>query len=173
MLTINLNGLVDTIESLNKIKDIHSNPRFIEFLKNKCMLEVKYQTDIRLSSLVDLKSALLSNYRNNHKIRNTTNGFILYNDLSRSWLKYDFSIAQAVEYGIGVIGQGTGITAIDDGWEYDINKHGLEGWIYKDEEGKTHRTAGYEGRNVYYYTYLGILNQMEKWTWEFIESELI
>ena len=99
------------------------------------MLAVKYQTDVRLSSLVDLNSALLSNYRNNHKIEDTTTGFILYNDLMNyEWLKYDFSIAEAVEYGIGVVGEGTGINASENNYLYDINNHGEMGWIYKNEK---------------------------------------
>lgn len=176
MLKIDLTGLIETIESLNKIKNIYSNPRFIEFLKSKCLATVIRQTDSRLSSIVDAQSAELSDYRKNHKIESKPNGFVLYNDLTKEWTKYSdgkFSIAQAVEYGIGAIGEGTGVNADENSWLYDLKNHGIEGWIYKDESGKTHKTAGYEGRNVYYYTYLEILNQMENWIWEFIESEAI
>lgn len=173
-LIINIKGLDEAIESLGKLKDIYSNKRFIDFLKSKCLSAVKFQTDSRLTSLVDLNSALLSEYRNNHKIEDTPTGFILYNDLmNNNWLEYDFSIAQAVEYGVGYIGQGTGIMAGEDNYQYDINNHGTNGWVYRDSNGKTHHTQGYEGRNVYYYTYLDIVSKMDDWVNEFIESELI
>lgn len=173
-LIININGLKETIGYLGDLKELYSNRQFIDFIKKKCLLAVKYQTDVRLSSLVDLNSALLSNYRNNHKIEDTTTGFILYNDLMNyEWLKYDFSIAEAVEYGIGVVGEGTGINASENNYLYDINNHGEMGWIYKNENGKTVWTKGYEGRNVYYYTYLEIMSKIDGWIDEFIESGLI
>lgn len=173
MLVINIKGLEDVVNTIINLRDIFSDKNFIEFIKRKCMLEVKYQTDTRLTSLVDLNSALLSNYRNNHKTVDTDRGFILYNDLTNDeWLKYDFSIAQAVEYGVGVRGIGTGITAEDDGYEYDVNDHGESGWVYMNENEEFIWTAGYSGRNVYYFTYLEILNKMEIWIYEFIESEL-
>lgn len=173
-LTINIKGIDSIVNDLEKLKNIYRNEMFIDFLKNKCLSEVKYQTDMRLSSLTDLNSALLSDYRNNHKIENTPTGFILYNDLMNDgWLKYNFSIAEAVEYGVGIIGQGTGINANEEGYQYDINNHGYDGWIYKDKNGNTYKTRGYEGRNVYYYTYLEIMSKLDNWVNEFIERGLI
>lgn len=173
-LVIKIKGLEETVVYLENLKDLYSNRNFINFIKQKCLKTVKYQTDVRLSSLVDLNSALLSNYRNNHKTVDTENGFILYNDLMNDgWVEYDFSIAEAVEYGIGIKGLGTGITASGNGYQYDINSHGDTGWVYKDKDGKTVWTKGYEGRNVYYYTYLEIMSKMESWIDEFIESGLI
>lgn len=173
-LVINIKGLDSTIKDLKKLENIYSSKKFLDFLKNKCLLAVKYQTDSRLSSLVDLESALLSDYRNNHKIDDTLTGFILYNDLMNdSWVEYNFSIAEAVEYGVGIKGQGTGVNASENNYQYDINNHGTEGWVYKDKNGETHRTLGYEGRNVYYHTYLEIINKLDSWVDEFIERELI
>ena len=90
-LVIKVKGLEETVVYLENLKDLYSNKNFINFIKQKCLVAVKYQTDVRLTSLVDLNSALLSNYRNNHKIEDTANGFILYNDLMNyEWLEYDF-----------------------------------------------------------------------------------
>lgn len=173
-LVINVSGLKEVTDTLINLKELYSNRSFIDFIKRKCIASVKYQTDVRLSSLVDLKSALLSNYRNNHKVKDTSTGFLLYNDLmNNEWIKYDFSIAEAVEYGIGKVGDGTGINASENNYLYDINKHGDKGWVYKDKDGNTVWTKGYEGRNVYYYTYLDIMKNMDNWIDEFIESGLI
>lgn len=171
---IKVKGLEETVVYLENLKDLYSNKNFINFIKQKCLTAVKYQTDIRLSSLVDLNSALLSNYRNNHKIIDVPNGFILYNDLMNDgWVRYDFSIAEAVEYGVGIMGVGTGMTASENDYQYDVNSHGDKGWVYQDDNGKFVWTKGYEGRNVYYYTYLEIIAKMNSWVDEFIESGLI
>ena len=48
-------------------------------------------------------------------------------------------------------------------------------WVgfIKTKNGKTVWTKGYEGRNVYYYTYLEIMSKIDGWIDEFIESGLI
>lgn len=172
-LKIDITGIKENIDYLTKIKNIYKDKEFISFLKNKALVTVKYITDTRLTSLVDLESALFSKYRNSHKIKDTTTGFILYNDLSREWTEYNFSIAEAVEYGIGIVGKNNrAYGASENFYEYDVNNHGNYGWVYKDDSGNTHWTKGYEGRNVYYYTYIEIIKNMENWVNEFIEKEL-
>jgi hypothetical protein len=52
-----------------------------------------------------------------------------------------------VEYGTGVVGAGTYPTTTADGWQYDINNHGEEGWVYRnDRDGRFYWTNGYPAR---------------------------
>ena len=57
-----------------------------------------------------------------------------------------------VEYGTGVIGAGSPPPKAD-GWQYDANGHGDEGWVYLNErDGKYHWTRGYQSRPFMYNT---------------------
>lgn len=57
-----------------------------------------------------------------------------------------------VEYGTGVIGAGSPHPN-PDGWQYDANGHGDEGWVYLNErDGKYHWTRGYQSRPFMYNT---------------------
>lgn len=57
-----------------------------------------------------------------------------------------------VEYGTGVIGRDSHHPN-PDGWEYDINAHGEDGWWYfNDRDGKVHWTKGMASRPFMYNT---------------------
>ena len=58
-----------------------------------------------------------------------------------------------VEYGTGVVGDGTYPGETANGWKYDYNDHGTEGWIYKnDRDGQYYWTMGYVARPFMYST---------------------
>ena len=59
-----------------------------------------------------------------------------------------------VEYGTGIIGEESPHPeAWETGWNYDINGHGEQGWVYKnDRDGKFHWTQGYVSRPFMYNT---------------------
>lgn len=58
--------------------------------------------------------------------------------------------AAFVEYGTGIIGKN--LPHPDpNGWEYDVNGHGIDGWIYA-ADGQFHHTLGYESRPFMYNT---------------------
>lgn len=47
-----------------------------------------------------------------------------------------------VEFGTGIVGEGTHPNA--NGYNYDVNSHGEDGWYYKDANGVFHWTKGME-----------------------------
>lgn len=56
-----------------------------------------------------------------------------------------------VEYGTGIVGAGDPHpNAGTDGWQYDINSHGAEGWYYIDNEGALRFTAGMPAHRFLY-----------------------
>lgn len=76
----------------------------------------------------------------------TGNG-IVYVDKSCPYAIY-------VEYGTGIVGAGDPHPeAAEVGWAYDVNQHGIKGWVYKsDKDGKYHWTQGYFSRPFMYNT---------------------
>jgi len=68
-------------------------------------------------------------------------------NLHAGWVYTNTWHAMFVEFGTGIVGQGTYPTTTATGWQYDIHNHGYEGWVYKKEDdGSYHWTAGYVAR---------------------------
>ncbi|WP_195395320.1 hypothetical protein [Holdemania sp. 1001302B_160321_E10] len=69
-----------------------------------------------------------------------------------------------VEYGTGIVGASDPHpNAGSDGWQYDTNGHGEEGWYYLDKAGKLHFTAGMPAHRFLYNAvndYLAIYKQI-------------
>lgn len=60
--------------------------------------------------------------------------------------------AAYVEFGTGVVGKGSPHPD-PQGWQYDINQHGEEGWVYYDDySGKFRWTKGFKSRPFMYNT---------------------
>lgn len=55
------------------------------------------------------------------------------------------------EYGTGIVGKGAPHPAID-GWEYDVNNHGISGWVYPKKDGTYGRTRGIRSKKMFYET---------------------
>ena len=66
--------------------------------------------------------------------------------------------AAYVEFGTGVVGSQSSHPN-PQGWQYDVNNHGDEGWVYYDDEsGKFRWTKGFKSRPFMYNT----ARQLEK-----------
>ena len=60
--------------------------------------------------------------------------------------------AAYVEFGTGVVGKGAAHPN-PQGWQYDVNNHGDEGWVYYDDySGKFRWTKGFKSRPFMYNT---------------------
>ena len=65
----------------------------------------------------------------------------------------DCPYAIYVEYGTGIIGESEPHPEAAGNWDYDVNGHGIKGWVYKsDKDGKFHWTQGYVSRPFMYNT---------------------
>lgn len=56
------------------------------------------------------------------------------------------------EFGTGVVGAGSPHPNPIDGWQYDVNEHGEEGWWYYNDEGERRWTKGMPSRPYMYDT---------------------
>ena len=75
------------------------------------------------------------------------------------------------EYGTGIVGSNNPHANEEltrAGWVYDVNNHGEEGWVYKDEAGNYWRTKGQPAQKKFYEA----SKRMEEKLPEFIEEEL-
>lgn len=58
-----------------------------------------------------------------------------------------------VEYGTGIIGESSPHPEAAGKWDYDVNGHGISGWVYKsDVDGEFHWTQGFISRPFMYNT---------------------
>ena len=72
--------------------------------------------------------------------------------VSAGVIKAGSPYAVFVEFGTGIVGQTSPHPDPKD-WQYDINKHGEDGWIYFNErDGRWHWTKGVESRPFMYNT---------------------
>ena len=73
-------------------------------------------------------------------------------------IKAGATYAAYVEFGTGVVGMQSPHPN-PQGWQYDVNQHGDEGWVYYDDESGTFRwTRGFKSRPFMYNT----ARQLEK-----------
>ena len=61
--------------------------------------------------------------------------------------------ADYVEFGTGIRGAESPHPK-PNGWSYDVNEHGDDGWVYKGKDGKFHWTAGTRSRPFMYETWI-------------------
>ena len=164
-----LNKLKEYIEYLHKMNSMQNDKNFQKYIQRKCLETVMKVTDERLiGGTTD--DEYIEEYKRNHKIRETSDGFILYNDttIPQSLLPVTektaenypngFSIAMAFEYGIGIVGEND---AKVGAWDYNVNNWNFA-WRYK-KDGVLYSTYGYSGFEIYRYTAEEIEKQLPKW----------
>ena len=187
MINVNISstGIKHLDEHINFVKNLllmKSDKKFQKYIQDKCLNEVKQQARLRLKNTTN--DEYIAEYINRNKIEELSDGFILYNDLvipavlstkntknqnnEKGLVRnYDagFSLALAFEYGVGIVGQNNPVTGA---WEYNVNNYGPLGWFYKTQSGKSERTQGYKGAEVYRFTAESIKQNLEKWVKEYL-----
>lgn len=113
-------------------------------------------------------------YNNNHKIKNNSKGFILYNDLTvpANTTKPEnypngFSIALAFEYGVGIVGENANDNP--NAWAYNIHNYQF-GWHFI-KNGEKIGTYGYAGFEIYRHTANEIRKNLKSWVNEYFNSK--
>lgn len=170
---------IEYVKSMNNMK-IDKN--FQKFIQNKCLEVVKKISDQRITNTTT-NDEYIEEYKMRHSIRETENGFVLYNDFTIPYImttmntknqdrdngivrdySKGFSIALAFEYGVGLVGKEN---AVQGAWEYNKNNYGEYGWYYKPLDGKSIQTRGYEGFEVYRFTAEEISKSLKDWVMEY------
>lgn len=177
---VDVNGLeefkkyVDYVKAMNSMK---IDKKFQKFIQKKCLETVKQISNDRITNTTTDDEYIVE-YKSRHKIRETSDGFILYNDtiLPTEMLPVSeknvnnypngFSIALAFEYGIGIVGQNS---AKEGAWEYNVNNWNFP-WYYI-KYGEKYSTYGYEGFEVYRFTAEEIKKNLKNWVKEYKDNK--
>lgn len=143
---------------VKKLISMKTDKKFQKYIQRKCLETVKRVTEIAMQ----YNGSAVENYKNNHKIKEMEDGFILYNDtvVSVDSNGYDgeFPLALAFEYGTGIIGSQN---PKEGAWSYNVNNH-EKGWVYFKND-KFNFTRGYEGMEIYRKTAVEINNNLQNW----------
>ena len=175
--TTNLDKLENHIKYVERFSKMKNNIKLQKYIQDKFLETVRRVTNERLvGGTTD--DEYIEEYKSRHKIRETSDGFILYNDtilptallpVSEETAKNypnGFSIALAFEYGIGIVGQND---AKVGAWDYNINNWNFA-WRYT-KDGVSYSTYGYSGFEIYRYTAEEIRKNIKRWILEYNENE--
>lgn len=175
--------LENTIDYVNKLLQMKTDKDFQKYIQERVLetaVEVSYN---RLAQIQTTNDEWKEEYIKNHKIRETADGFELYNNFtipanmlsiseSKSYRKnemtYDegFNVALAFEYGVGIVGQQH---PKKGAWEYNVNNHESAWWysVY----GNSYQTEGYEGAEVYRNIAIEVEKKLKNWVKIYFESK--
>lgn len=178
-----LEKYINFVKSMNLMK---TDKNFQKFIQNKCLETVRKISEQRITNTTT-NDEYIEEYKIRHSIRETENGFVLYNDFTIPYImttrntknqdrdngivrdySKGFSIALAFEYGVGLVGEEN---AVQGAWEYNKNNYGEYGWYYKPLDGKSIQTRGYAGFEVYRYTAEEIKKNLKNWVLEYRKSK--
>lgn len=165
-----LDLLQKRIDYVKKLKQMQIDKNFQDFIKRKCLetvIEVsKQRLQVGGGAEQCTNEEYFNEYIENHKIRDTDNGFIIYNDLTvpANTTKPEnypngFSIAMAFEYGVGIVGENANDNP--NAWAYNIHNYQF-GWVFKKGE-EFFATYGYAGFEIYRFSAIEIQKQLPIW----------
>ena len=163
---VNKKALDEHINFVKKLLLMKTDKKFQKYIQDKCKETVERLTN----ELMQYSGPTVEAYKNNHKIKETSDGFILYNDtvveVESEGYGGTFPIALAFEYGTGIVGgQNPKIGA----WSYNINGY-EKGWNYF-KNGSYHFTAGCEGMEIYRKTAIEIKKLLKTWVMNYYEGK--
>lgn len=172
----NLEALKNQLDFVEKMLKMKTDSAFQDFIKDKVLKLADKVTNERLIGGTTNDDAI-AEYKKNHKIRDYEEGFILYNNTTIpanatdiSGYENGFAVALAFEYGVGIVGQEN--TNNEHAWAYDVNNHGLSGWVFVYEDGSWERTRGYAGFEIYRHIAEEIKQNLTNWVKEYYKKEV-
>lgn len=182
---VNVQGLKELqhqIDFVDKMLKMKTDTNFQKFIQEKVLETVKRVTDERLTGGTTNDSAI-GLYRENHKIREEQEGFILYNDtiipaevngIQNSIENYPngmFNVALAFEYGVGIIGDMT--SSNEHSWDFNVQGYNFGWYLPQNVTGESGiQTAGYAGFEIYRFTAEEVKKNLNSWVQEYYRKEV-
>lgn len=155
------NGGFDEAEKmLEKIEYYLLSEHFYKYMAKLLKKQLKIIQKKKLTTINSREDIKASVYMNSNHLEMGDGYIYIYNDAqidisdknmsetTKANYPAKLSLAKIVEYGIGYTG-GMNSIGEEDGWDYDVNRHGYKGWYYKDNNGEVHWTNGFAGRYVF------------------------
>ena len=174
------------IEIVNRMLKMKTDKHFQDYIKQKCLDEVKSYAELRLRENTTTNADLKDAYINGIFIRDTSDGFEIVSDLTvekpttRHSSGYTFSVSMAFEYGTGIIGMGS--ADAPSGYRYNINENQVkindelvDGWwipaskagnsmtFGESKSGSAVVTQGYEGMEIFRFAGANINQKLPQW----------
>lgn len=154
---------------------------FMQFIGNKCLLELNRISNERLDGFfeTDMASSEVDKYRKNHKMTikpkkiNISNSTMA--DLShvspRTLENYPdgFSIAKAIEFGTGILG--TPDSEFEWETQMNPNRNYDKGWYY-EKNGKLYWSKGFGGKFIYSELVKSVEKNISSWIDEYLDSKI-
>ena len=124
-----IDKLQKQIDYVNKMIQMKTDKSFQKYIQERVLATVKTVAQKRLVLSETTNYEWIEEYQNHHKIRETADGFELYNDftiptsmlsISKNNPNYEngFNIALAFEYGVGIVGEQH---PKKGAWKYNVN----------------------------------------------------
>lgn len=167
------------IENLRKLSDSLNTKEFMNFIADKCILELNRISNERLDGIKeeDVTYAEVNKYRNNHKVDVGDDYVIISNDTmadlshlsDKTLANYPegLSIAKVIEFGTGVWGEDNAefdwITQMNPNRNYD------RGWYY-ERDGSLHWSKGMGGKFIYNELLETVRKKFNEWLGEYIDK---
>lgn len=176
-------GVEQIEEIFDKLERLVDDENLYTYIGNKCYDALNEISAKKLSTVNTGEDIEASVYLKAHVMEISDGTIYLYNNSvidtseknisSEKRLNYplQLSLAKIVEYGIGYTGSINSNSEADN-WEYDVNKHGVQGWTYMDNNGVFHWTNGFAGRYIFLELKHYIEKNVAKWIAEYIEKKL-
>lgn len=169
--------------TLNMVKMFESD-KFKQFLLEKCKKVLDAICDMSFP-VENEPSSIQADYMSGMGYTIEDDTIILYNEseinveekniseTTKAKYPAQLSLAKIIEYGIGYTGAQSSIAKSEvEDWEYDKNKHSVNGWYYKDDAGNIIWTNGFAGRFIFYKLRIQVEDYIDDWILEYIEKEM-
>lgn len=142
---------------MSSIGDLKKFSNELQSLKNKAKRIEKNLPMILLSAIRDRANQYLENRVGFYKgTANISQQWSIYEESNGNWVLINLSDEGAyVEFGTGIKGENSHDIANEVNYEYDVSKHGTEGWNWYDKwNGILIRGfTGYSGKSFLYDAY--------------------
>lgn len=169
---------VDSLKMAEKIlsnfTDNLKNEQFMIFLADKCMVELNNIIDKTLNT-----DEYTTEYRDNNKYQTSIDEIIISNDsmvdlsnVSAKTLENypnGLSLSKLIEFGTGILG--TPNDEFDWQTEVNPNRDYSKGWVY-ERDGKLYWTKGQQGHFIYNQLRESILQNIDGWVKQYIETKM-
>lgn len=172
-----LDKLDKYIDYVEKFATSKYDAKFQKYLQEK-VLKLAETVSNRLLTGGTTNDDAISLYISNHKIREDSEGFILYNDTKipaivkgtqntiENYPDGMFNVALAFEYGVGIIGTNTQTQS--SSWEYNIQGYNFGWYLPQEVTGKLGvQTGGYIGLEIYRNIAKEVQENLQEWVKEY------
>lgn len=176
-----LNQIKMLENQFSSLKKVLQSEDFMNFIGNKCMLELNRISNLKLDGFTESDMAMqeVNKYRTRHKLEVKKDSLRISNDTmanldhlsAKTLANYPegFSIAKAIEFGTGILG-----TPNDDPeWQTQVNtnRNYNKGWYY-EKNGRLYWSNGFGGKFIYYTLKESVEKNIENWVIEYINLQI-